>query len=70
MEGILLDFHISTDAREKLLGQIALRAQSQVFRVLHSVYVASFFGQSSFCGMLISQQPPILDSTSDGEATC
>lgn len=44
MEGILLDFHISTDAREKLLGQIALRAQSQVFRVLHSVYVASFSG--------------------------
>ncbi|KAJ9196525.1 hypothetical protein DTO164E3_3415 [Paecilomyces variotii] len=35
--GLLLDFHISKDAREKLLGQIGLRAQSQVFRVLHSL---------------------------------
>lgn len=38
---MLLDFHISKDAREKLLGQIALRAQAQVYRVLHSLYVDS-----------------------------
>ncbi|KAH8702185.1 hypothetical protein BGW36DRAFT_356321 [Talaromyces proteolyticus] len=36
-QGLLLDFHISKEAREKLLGQIALRAQSQIYRVLHSV---------------------------------
>lgn len=36
---MLLDFHISREAREKLLGQIVLRAQSQFYRVLHSVYV-------------------------------
>ncbi|KAL1970850.1 hypothetical protein VTN77DRAFT_2684 [Rasamsonia byssochlamydoides] len=36
-QGLLLDFHIGKDAREKILGQIALRAQSQIFRVLHSV---------------------------------
>ncbi|ODH51076.1 hypothetical protein GX48_02861 [Paracoccidioides brasiliensis] len=35
--GLLLDFHISKDARERLLGQISLRAQSQVLRVLHSL---------------------------------
>lgn len=35
--GLLLDFHIGKDAREKLLGEIGLRAQSQVFRVLHSL---------------------------------
>jgi chromatin assembly factor 1 subunit A len=35
--GLLLDFHIGKDAREKLLGQIGLRAQSQVFRVLRSL---------------------------------
>lgn len=40
--GLLLDFHIGKDAREKLLGQIGLRAQSQVFRVLHSLYVTIF----------------------------
>ena len=40
-QGLLLDFHISKDAREKLLGQIALRAQAQVYRVLHSLYVDS-----------------------------
>ncbi|KAL2366391.1 hypothetical protein RJZ56_000650 [Blastomyces dermatitidis] len=33
--GLLLDFHISKDARERLLGQISLRAQSQVSRGLH-----------------------------------
>ncbi|KLJ09515.1 hypothetical protein EMPG_15072 [Blastomyces silverae] len=33
--GLLLDFHISKDARERLLGQISLRAQSQVSRELH-----------------------------------
>ncbi|OKL64592.1 hypothetical protein UA08_00360 [Talaromyces atroroseus] len=36
-QGLLLDFHISKEAREKLLSQIALRAQSQFYRVLHSV---------------------------------
>uniref|UniRef100_A0A093V045 Uncharacterized protein n=1 Tax=Talaromyces marneffei PM1 TaxID=1077442 RepID=A0A093V045_TALMA len=36
-QSLLLDFHISKEAREKLLSQIALRAQSQFYRVLHSV---------------------------------
>ncbi|KAK2784784.1 hypothetical protein FQN52_008869 [Onygenales sp. PD_12] len=35
--GLLLDFHISKDARERLLGQVSLRAQSHVSRVLHSL---------------------------------
>ncbi|RAH62582.1 hypothetical protein BO85DRAFT_3086 [Aspergillus piperis CBS 112811] len=35
--GLLLDFHIRKDAREKLLGQVGLRAYSQVFAVLHSM---------------------------------
>ncbi|PGH12995.1 hypothetical protein AJ79_03968 [Helicocarpus griseus UAMH5409] len=35
--GLLLDFHISKDARERLLGQISLRVQAQVSRVLHSL---------------------------------
>ena len=35
--GLLLDFHIRKDAREKLLGQVGLRAYSQVFAVLRSM---------------------------------
>lgn len=35
--GSLLDFHVTKDARERLLGQISLRAQSQVSRVLRSL---------------------------------
>ncbi|RHZ56694.1 uncharacterized protein CDV56_107677 [Aspergillus thermomutatus] len=35
--GLLLDFHIRKDAREKLLGQVALRAYSQVFAILRSM---------------------------------
>lgn len=37
--GLLLDFHIRKDAREKLLAQVGLRAYSQVFAVLRSMYV-------------------------------
>ncbi|KAJ5176801.1 uncharacterized protein N7482_002678, partial [Penicillium canariense] len=36
--GLLLDFHIRKDAREKLLGQVGLRAYSQVFAVLRSMH--------------------------------
>ncbi|KAF4235663.1 hypothetical protein CNMCM8980_008906 [Aspergillus fumigatiaffinis] len=36
--GLLLDFHIRKDAREKLLGQVALRAYSQVFAILRSMH--------------------------------
>ncbi|PWY79573.1 hypothetical protein BO70DRAFT_397056 [Aspergillus heteromorphus CBS 117.55] len=36
--GLLLDFHIRNDAREKLLGQVGLRAYSQVFAVLRSMH--------------------------------
>ncbi|KAJ5620883.1 hypothetical protein N7510_004867 [Penicillium lagena] len=36
--GLLLDFHIAKDAREKLLGQVGLRAYSQVFAVLRSMH--------------------------------
>ncbi|KAI9933303.1 hypothetical protein MW887_007776 [Aspergillus wentii] len=35
--GLLLDFHIRKDARDKLLGQVGLQAYSQVFAVLHSM---------------------------------
>ncbi|KAL4894570.1 hypothetical protein BDV59DRAFT_200907 [Aspergillus ambiguus] len=35
--GLLLDFHIRKDAREKLLGQVGIRAYNQVFAVLHSM---------------------------------
>ena len=35
--GLLLDFHISKDAREKLLGQVGLQSYTQVFSVLRSV---------------------------------
>lgn len=35
--GLLLDFHISKDAREKLLGQVGLQAYTQVFSVLRSM---------------------------------
>ncbi|EEH05416.1 conserved hypothetical protein [Histoplasma capsulatum G186AR] len=41
--GLLLDFHISKDARERLLGQISLRAQSQVSRELHTLPQFSYF---------------------------
>ncbi|EAW14736.1 uncharacterized protein ACLA_001470 [Aspergillus clavatus NRRL 1] len=36
--GLLLDFHIRKDAREKLLSQVALKAYSQVFAVLRSMH--------------------------------
>ncbi|OOF94412.1 hypothetical protein ASPCADRAFT_398039 [Aspergillus carbonarius ITEM 5010] len=36
--GLLLDFHIRNDAREKLLGQVGFRAYSQVYAVLHSMH--------------------------------
>ncbi|KAF7596618.1 hypothetical protein BBP40_001019 [Aspergillus hancockii] len=35
--GLLLDFHIRKDAREKLLGQVGLLAYSQVYAVLRSM---------------------------------
>ncbi|KAK2756424.1 hypothetical protein FQN54_005316 [Arachnomyces sp. PD_36] len=35
--GLLLDYHITKEAREKLLSQVALRAEAQVSRVLHSL---------------------------------
>ncbi|KAJ5573823.1 uncharacterized protein N7459_008250 [Penicillium hispanicum] len=35
--GLLLDFHIRKDARDKLLNQVGLRAYSQVFAVLRSM---------------------------------
>ncbi|KAA8643080.1 uncharacterized protein ATNIH1004_009842 [Aspergillus tanneri] len=35
--GLLLDFHIRKDAREKLLGQVGVQAYSQVFAVLRSM---------------------------------
>ncbi|KAE8348723.1 hypothetical protein BDV28DRAFT_79853 [Aspergillus coremiiformis] len=35
--GLLLDFHIRKDAREKLLGQVGLQAYSQVYAVLRSM---------------------------------
>ncbi|KAL1956800.1 hypothetical protein VTO42DRAFT_6750 [Malbranchea cinnamomea] len=35
--GLLLDFHISKDARDRLLGQISLRAQAQVAHTLRSL---------------------------------
>ncbi|KAF3479488.1 uncharacterized protein GIQ15_06464 [Arthroderma uncinatum] len=34
--GLLLDFHVTKDARERLLGHIALYAQRQVSHILHS----------------------------------
>ncbi|KAJ5182923.1 hypothetical protein N7492_000539 [Penicillium capsulatum] len=37
--GLLLDFHVRKDARDKLLGQVGLRAYSQVFAVLRSMWV-------------------------------
>ncbi|EYE95799.1 uncharacterized protein EURHEDRAFT_454525 [Aspergillus ruber CBS 135680] len=40
--GLLLDFHIRKDAREKLLGQVGLRAYSQVFTVLRSAHHSAF----------------------------
>lgn len=59
-QGLLLDFHISKDAREKLLGQIALRAQAQVYRVLHSLYVDSscraYTRDSGLMGLLCRPQ--------------
>ncbi|KAG2415827.1 hypothetical protein HFD88_007019 [Aspergillus terreus] len=36
--GLLLDFHIRKDAREKLLGQVGIQAYSQVFAVLRSMH--------------------------------
>ncbi|PYH98382.1 hypothetical protein BO71DRAFT_426194 [Aspergillus ellipticus CBS 707.79] len=36
--GLLLDFHIRNDAREQLLGQVGLRAYSQVFAILRSMH--------------------------------
>ncbi|CAG8284258.1 unnamed protein product [Penicillium olsonii] len=36
--GLLLDFHIRKDAREKLLNQVGHRAYSQVFAVLRSMH--------------------------------
>ncbi|RAL01999.1 uncharacterized protein BO80DRAFT_444247 [Aspergillus ibericus CBS 121593] len=36
--GLLLDFHIRNDAREKLLGQVGFRAYSQVYAILHSMH--------------------------------
>ncbi|KAM5472010.1 hypothetical protein MauCBS54593_003417 [Microsporum audouinii] len=35
--GLLLDFHVTKDARERLLGHIALYAQRQVSHILHSL---------------------------------
>lgn len=35
--GLLLDFHIRKDAREKLLGQVGLQAYSQVYAILRSM---------------------------------
>ncbi|KAE8144817.1 hypothetical protein BDV25DRAFT_84934 [Aspergillus avenaceus] len=35
--GLLLDFHIKKDAREKLLGQVGLQAYTQVYAVLRSM---------------------------------
>ncbi|PKY03920.1 hypothetical protein P168DRAFT_270568 [Aspergillus campestris IBT 28561] len=35
--GLLLDFHIRKDAREKLLGQVGMQAYSRVFAVLRSM---------------------------------
>ncbi|KAF7720181.1 Uncharacterized protein PECH_008598 [Penicillium ucsense] len=39
--GLLLDFHIRKDAREKLLGQVGLRAYSQIYAVLRSMHHVS-----------------------------
>ncbi|PYH42764.1 uncharacterized protein BP01DRAFT_302494 [Aspergillus saccharolyticus JOP 1030-1] len=36
--GLLLDFHVRDDAREKLLGQVGLRAYSQVYAILRSMH--------------------------------
>ncbi|KAJ6110360.1 hypothetical protein N7486_002595 [Penicillium sp. IBT 16267x] len=36
--GLLLDFHIRKDARDKLLNQVGMRAYSQVFAVLRSMH--------------------------------
>ncbi|KAJ6155412.1 hypothetical protein N7470_005978 [Penicillium chermesinum] len=36
--GLLLDFHIRKEARDKLLNQVGLRAYSQVFAVLRSMH--------------------------------
>ncbi|KAJ5948968.1 hypothetical protein N7454_002275 [Penicillium verhagenii] len=36
--GLLLDFHIRKDARERLLTQVGMRAYSQVFAVLRSMH--------------------------------
>ncbi|RAL07008.1 uncharacterized protein BO97DRAFT_447202 [Aspergillus homomorphus CBS 101889] len=36
--GLLLDFHVRNDAREKLLGQVGLRAYSQVYAILRSMH--------------------------------
>lgn len=36
---MLLETHISKDAREKLLAQVAARAQAQVSKVVNSTYV-------------------------------
>ncbi|KAI2793879.1 hypothetical protein POX_a00467 [Penicillium oxalicum] len=44
--GLLLDFHIRKDAREKLLGQVGLRAYSQVFAVLRSMHHVSILRPS------------------------
>ncbi|KAF9885657.1 hypothetical protein FE257_012748 [Aspergillus nanangensis] len=36
--GLLLEFHIKKDAREKLLGQVGIQAYNQVFAVLRSMH--------------------------------
>ncbi|KAJ5280261.1 Chromatin assembly factor 1 subunit A [Penicillium angulare] len=44
--GLLLDFHIRKDARDKLLNQVGLRAYSQVFAALRSMHHFSILRHS------------------------
>lgn len=50
---MLLDFHVRKDARDKLLGQVGLRAYSQVFAVLRSMWVSLAVPRGSCFPVLI-----------------
>lgn len=68
--GLLLDFHVRNDARDKLLGQVGLRAYSQVFAVLRSMWVLVAVPSEPLIPALIHNQASFLDSTSKHQTAC
>ncbi|RAH85124.1 hypothetical protein BO86DRAFT_213714 [Aspergillus japonicus CBS 114.51] len=66
--GLLLDFHVRNDAREKLLGQVGLRAYSQVYAILRSMHHYSMVRltvRRRVESMLSRFQPEFLGKDSD-----